>query len=53
MARLLFIVALLVVGGMFLYNLSGHMETVAQNYDTDKVMEMIENLEAPAAGVNQ
>lgn len=53
MARLLFIFALLVVGGLFVYNLSGHMEHVAHNYNSDNVMDMIENMEAPAAGGNE
>jgi len=50
MARLLLVLTLIVVGGLFIYRLSGHLEYVADSYDTDNVMKMIENLEAPAAG---
>jgi len=53
MARLLLILALMIVGGLFIYKLSDHLEYVAESYDADNVMEMIENLEAPAAGGEQ
>ena len=52
MARLILLIALIIMGGILIYNISGHMEYVAKSYDTDNVMEMIENLEAPAAGGN-
>ena len=50
MARLLFVLTLMLVGGFFIYRLSDHLEDVADSYDADNVMEMIESLEAPAAG---
>ena len=50
MVRLLLILALFIVGGLFFNNLSRHLDHVASSYDTDQVLQMIENLEAPAAG---
>lgn len=50
MARLILLIAIVVLGGFLVYNLSSHMDYVAKSYDTDNVMEMIENMEAPAAG---
>lgn len=50
MAKLFFVLALLFACGLFVYKLSGQMDHVASSYDTDNVMKIIENMEAPAAG---
>ena len=50
MVRFIFLLALLIAGGLFLHNLSGHMDQVANNYNTDNIDELLQNMEAPAAG---
>lgn len=50
-ARLLIVLSLLAVGAWYVYDTCCRMEQIASNtYNSDQVMEMLENLEAPAAG---
>lgn len=51
MARLLIILSLFAVGAWYVYDTCCRMDQIASNsYSSDRVMEMIENMEAPAAG---
>jgi hypothetical protein len=43
------VLALLIVGGLFVFKLDRHIEHVVNNYSSDKIYKIIGNMEAPAA----
>ena len=50
MARSLLLVMIIILTVLFALSFGNNFQRVSKSYDTDNVMEMIENLEAPAAG---
>ena len=53
MARSLLLVMVIILTILFAFSFGNNFQRVSESYEVDDVMEMIDNLEAPAAGKSQ